>query len=86
MTVWTKKQVDILCQEDARTPRRPMKIIALMLGRTSTECSSKLHSLILRNHTPTVEVVDRECLLCERPFVADGRFVRLCNQCKSRQF
>jgi|TARA_R110000822_G_scaffold88349_1_gene204761 hypothetical protein len=85
MTVWTEKQVDILCQEDALFPRKPMKVIAEMIGRTSTECTSKLQSLILKTNTPVFTPVNRECLYCEKPFVADGLFIRLCKRCKERR-
>lgn len=28
--------------------------------------------------------IDRKCLKCERPFKADGRFIRMCDSCKKK--
>lgn len=30
-----------------------------------------------------IESVDRKCLKCGEAFVAEGRFIRLCNRCRS---
>lgn len=28
------------------------------------------------------QLIDRKCLHCSKPFIADGRFIRICTPCK----
>lgn len=82
--MWTAERTNILLLERSGAVPRAFKHIAAMLGATESSCRDKIKRLELGVDAMPhmVENIKRECLKCSSSFVADGRFTRICGQCK----
>ncbi len=61
----------------------PWPVISAALGYTVKQCKRKWERMQwnLPQHLP--EDVNRTCLGCGKPFIADGKYLRLCPTCRS---
>lgn len=81
---WTNERTDTLLLERSGAAPRSFKYIAAMLGATESSCRDKIKRLESGADAMPhmVEHIERKCLKCSSSFVADGRFTRICGQCK----